>query len=360
MAAHGETSGPMWSVTSNATSAPRSQGRVLTDGRPSDAAMGESMQQYSTSPRAGALERKLVLREVEALKAALAEEAEAGLHVRAVATDLERKVQEHAAAHGVFADSLSTLSDSVDALEAKATAVAELGQKQHGAVKTLSKRAEGLEEKLEEKVKKVHEAIANNNKRAELDRQVLQNELRGLSRQLEETNKRSLVAATKVEYMASEAGKRSRGGAGHVKSAYSNKSSGVFYQLVGYAVKGFYSPMFLLYETLTALSLVKRILVLASGHSPAQKHSDPRHLNHRSDTEPLDAITAELGASVAAPENMRGHQDDSDEDGGRREVRRGDSGVDHAPCLLDSLDQHTGLAREQHGGVARRRPAAGK
>eukprot|EP00754_Rhynchopus_humris_P027136 Rhum_TRINITY_DN15065_c4_g1::Rhum_TRINITY_DN15065_c4_g1_i1::g.137242::m.137242 len=124
--------------------------------------------------------------------------------------------------------------------------------------------------------RKLQECVAAHQKRGESESLSLHEEVRALSRQLDDTDKRTLSTASKVDFVEDEVNRQTS----KIQASQQKGSPRLVSHLalaLSYVVKGLYAPIFLIVETLAALSLISLILSLTglkeASHDDARKES---------------------------------------------------------------------------------------
>ena len=124
--------------------------------------------------------------------------------------------------------------------------------------------------------RKLQECVAAHQKRGESESLSLHEEVRALSRQLDDTDKRTLSTASKVDFVEDEVNRQTS----KIQASQNKDRPRMVSHLalaLSYVVKGLYAPIFLIVETLAALSLISLILSLTglkeAPHDDARKES---------------------------------------------------------------------------------------
>eukprot|EP00755_Sulcionema_specki_P016704 Sspe_Gene.10556::Locus_3533_Transcript_1_8_Confidence_0.182_Length_1793::g.10556::m.10556 len=186
--------------------------------------------------------------------------------------------------------------------------------------------------KLKQQLGLLHDTFSASSRQWEHEATSLHEELNGFSRHLQDALYRISSAESKISFLEQELGRASLSplSSPNMKSFDSVRALSV---ALPYLIKGLYIPVFLTWETLKSLSVVRWIASWFGWAPPEEKivlPAPPVNLN------PPDVADTPLEETVS----YDNEPDDTDFDPEVHETR------DTGAGLLDTLDRHPGLRRE--------------
>ena len=207
---------------------------------------------------------------------------------------------------------------------------------------------------LELGAQKMGETTSHGTKRAEAESATLHHEVRSISRQLDENDKRTLSVMGKIDFVESEIKKQNS----NLPSSPESPLIAAIPVLLSYIVKGAYAPLFVIFESITNLSVVVFFCCLVGVTEWAEVTSPVADKAGNGAFEEASTFTSPVEKGSAVTRIAFDPEDDVD---ARRLTRRrsldglkdseSDDGASQitgrstcmASNLLDSLDTHVGL-----------------
>eukprot|EP01060_Flectonema_neradi_P039971 TRINITY_DN897_c0_g4_i1.p1 TRINITY_DN897_c0_g4~~TRINITY_DN897_c0_g4_i1.p1 ORF type:complete len:416 (+),score=71.82 TRINITY_DN897_c0_g4_i1:29-1249(+) len=204
---------------------------------------------------------------------------------------------------------------------------------------SLQKKAQDASFGQESTIRRLREEIASLDKSIKESNTNMHREIHELSAQVEDWGKRTLCVSGKIGFLETELG-RTIGKTKNSDSSSAIKFDGFFALgiFLPYAVKGAYAPLYLVWETLMYLSVVRWILVFIGSAAPDIR-TDQSHVDNRDKelTKPEEKPLSPGDQPLAPPDLL--------------------SDVDEkiscpVYCLLDDLDKHCGLRPLSSGSLS--------